>query len=65
MAGKCDICGKSRLSGNKVSHANNRSKKVSKPNVQSVKSVGAHGGSVRVHACTRCIRSGKVNKKVS
>jgi ribosomal protein L28 len=32
--------------------------------VQSVKAVGAHGGHVRVHACTRCIRSGKV-KKVS
>ena len=65
MAGKCEICGKGRLSGNKVSHANNKSKKVSKPNVQSVKAVGPHGGSVRVHACTRCIRSGKVSKKVS
>ncbi len=64
MAGKCEICGKGRLSGNKVSHANNKSKKVSKPNVQTVKAVGPHGGNVRVHACTRCIRSGKV-KKVS
>ena len=62
MAGKCDICGKGKLSGNKVSHSNNRSKKSSKPNVQSVKTVGLHGGHVRMHVCTRCIRSGKVRK---
>lgn len=64
VAGTCEICGKGRLSGNKVSHANNKSKKVSKPNVQSVKAVNAHGAHVRMHVCTRCIRSGKV-KKVS
>ena len=64
MAGTCDICGKGRLSGNKVSHANNKSKKSSKPNIQSVKAVGAHGAHVRMNVCTRCIRSGKV-KKVS
>ena len=64
MAGKCDICGKGALSGNKVSHANNKTKKVSKPNLQSIKAVSAHGAHVRMHVCTRCIRSGKV-KKVS
>jgi large subunit ribosomal protein L28 len=64
VAGTCEICGKGKLSGNKVSHANNRSKKVSKPNLQSIKAVGPHGSHVRMHVCTRCIRSGKV-KKVS
>ena len=64
VAGKCEICGKGKLSGNKVSHANNKSKKMSKPNIQSIKSVTASGSHVRIHACTRCIRSGKV-KKVS
>ncbi len=64
VAGKCDICGKGKLSGNKVSHANNKSKKMSKPNLQSVKAVAAKGSHVRLHVCTRCIRSGKV-KKVS
>lgn len=62
MAGKCDICGKGKLSGNKVSHSNNKSKKSSKPNVQSVKSVAQNGAHIRVKACTRCIRSGKVKK---
>jgi large subunit ribosomal protein L28 len=64
VAGKCDICGKGKLSGNKVSHANNRSKKMSKPNLQLVKAVETNGTHVRLHVCTRCIRSGKV-KKVS
>jgi len=64
VAGKCDICGKGKLSGNKVSHANNRSKKMSKPNLQSIKTVSDKGSHVRMHVCTRCIRSGKV-KKVS
>ena len=64
MAGTCEICGKGKLSGNQVSHANNKTKKVSKPNIQSVKAVGPHGAHVRIKACTRCIRSGKV-KKVS
>lgn len=64
VAGTCQICGKGTLKGNKVSHANNKSKKVSKPNIQSVKALGSNGAHVRMHVCTRCIRSGKV-KKVS
>lgn len=64
VAGKCQICGKGALSGNKVSHANNRSKKISKPNLQSIKALSPNGGHIRMHVCTRCIRSGKV-KKVS
>ena len=64
VAGTCQICGKGKLSGNQVSHANNKTKKVSKPNLQYVKAVGPHGSHIRLHVCTRCIRSGKV-KKVS
>ena len=64
MAGTCQICGKGALKGNKVSHANNRSKKISKPNLQSIKALGPGGSHVRMHVCTRCLRSGKI-KKVS
>jgi large subunit ribosomal protein L28 len=64
VSGTCQICGKGKLSGNKVSHANNKSKKTSKPNLQAVKAVSTNGTHVRLHVCTRCIRSGKV-KKVS
>jgi len=31
---RCDLTGKKRLVGNNVSHANNRTKRVSQPNVQ-------------------------------
>jgi len=64
VAGTCQICGKGALKGNKVSHANNRSKKISKPNLQSIKALGPGGSHVRMHVCTRCLRSGKI-KKVS
>ncbi len=62
MAGTCQICGKGALKGNQVSHANNKNKKFSKPNVQSIKALGPKGSHVRMHVCTRCIRSGKVKK---
>lgn len=62
MAGTCDICGKGALSGNRVSHSNSKSKKVSKPNIQVVRALGAHGSHMRLHVCTRCIRTGKVKK---
>ncbi|HEY5765296.1 MAG TPA: 50S ribosomal protein L28 [Candidatus Deferrimicrobiaceae bacterium] len=58
---KCEICGKGPLFGNNVSHANNKTRKTWKPNVQRVKTVS--GGTVRhVRACTRCIKSGRVAK---
>ena len=62
MAGKCKICGKGTLKGNQVSHANNKTKKMSKPNLQSVKTLGPNGQHTRMNVCTRCIRSGKVKK---
>jgi large subunit ribosomal protein L28 len=62
VAGTCQVCGKGALKGNNVSHANNKSKKFSKPNLQTVKAVGAQGSHVRLTVCTRCLRSGKVKK---
>ncbi len=62
VAGTCQICGKGKLTGNRVSHANNKNKKVSKPNLQAVRVVAANGSHVRLHVCTRCIRTGKVRK---
>lgn len=58
---KCEICGKGPLFGNNVSHANNKTRKIWKPNVQRVRTVS--GGTVRhVRVCTRCIKSGRVVK---
>ena len=61
---KCSLCGKGPNFGHNVSHANNRTKKMWKPNIQRVKSVT--GGTVRhIKVCTACIKSGKVAKSVS
>lgn len=61
MARSCHYCEKKRLVGNKVSHANNKTKRKSYPNLQSVRA-NLSGTVRRVNACTRCIRSGLVQK---
>jgi large subunit ribosomal protein L28 len=61
MARSCFYCEKKRLVGNNVSHANNKTKKKSFPNIQSVRVV-VKKAVMRVNACTRCIRSGIVQK---
>ena len=59
MARKCDICGKGTVTGNKVSHAKNRTRREWKPNL--VKTRAAVGKNHRrVVICTRCLRSGKM-----
>lgn len=61
MAFTCSHCNKRRLVGNNVSHANNKTKKISHPNLQRVKA-NINGTVRRVMACTRCIRSGFIQK---
>ena len=56
---KCQVCGKSVSFGIKVSHSHRRSNKMWKPNIRKVRAV-VNGTPVRVYACTRCMRSGKV-----
>jgi len=63
MARTCDICGKGTVTGNKVSHANNRTKRTWKANLHSVRAmVGKSKTTLKV--CTRCLRSGKVVKAI-
>ncbi|MBI5740020.1 MAG: 50S ribosomal protein L28 [Nitrospirae bacterium] len=59
----CSVCGKKKMSGNNVSHANNRTKRVFMPNLQKIKIETAHGAR-KQSVCTRCLRSGKVKKIV-
>lgn len=63
MAFMCDLCQKKPVSGNNVSHANNKTKRVFHPNIQTVRAIvdGAHK---RIRVCTRCLRSGLVKKAV-
>ena len=63
MARECEICGKSRATGNNVSHANNRTRRVFRPNLQPIRAL-INGATRRILACTRCLRSGKIKKAV-
>jgi large subunit ribosomal protein L28 len=63
MSRICEVCGKKPAVGNNVSHANNKSKTVWRPNLQKLRCFDEKTGAVkRVKACTRCIRSGFVKK---
>lgn len=61
MAQSCFYCEKKRLVGFNVSHSNNKTKKRFHANIQKVRAV-VKGTVRRVNACTRCIRSGLVQK---
>lgn len=59
----CDICGKGRMVGNNVSHANNRTKRVFNVNLQTIRAL-INGATRRIRVCTRCIRNGTIKKSV-
>ncbi len=63
MAKVCEICGKKPTTGNNVSHAHNKTRKVWYPNLQKVKAVN-NGTVLSIKVCTLCIRSGAVTKAV-
>jgi large subunit ribosomal protein L28 len=57
----CHVCGKGVAFGNNVSHANNRTRRVWKPNLQ-VARVVVRGRITKVKVCTRCLNAGKVRR---
>ncbi len=63
MAYMCDLCGKKHQSGHNVSHANNKTKRVFNPNLQTVRAL-INGATKRIRVCTRCLRTGLVRKAV-
>jgi len=58
---RCEICGKGPQFGAQVSHAHNVSSKKRYPNIQRVR-VLIKGAPRALHVCTRCLRSGRVQK---
>ncbi|ADU66482.1 50S ribosomal protein L28 [Desulfurispirillum indicum] len=56
MARRCEICGKQPQVNNNVSHANNKTKKRSLPNLKS-QELTVNGLTKRVKICTSCIRT--------
>ena len=61
MARVCAICNKGTVSGNNISHAHNLTRRKWLPNLQKVRAV-INGANQRILVCTRCLRSGKVEK---
>ncbi len=62
MARRCEICGKGPMSGHKISHAHNVSKRRFMPNIQRVKVRFPNGEVKRIKVCTKCLKAGKVVK---
>ena len=58
---KCDICGKGVHFGNNVSHSHRRSNRIWNSNVRNVK-CKVNGTTKSMHVCTRCLRSGAVER---
>ena len=63
MAKYCEVCKKGVVSGNNVSHSHRISKRKWAPNVQRVKVI-VNGTTKRMYVCTRCLRSGLVERSV-
>ncbi|MGK5086090.1 50S ribosomal protein L28 [Bdellovibrionota bacterium FG-2] len=63
MSRKCDICAKGPTTGNLVSHSNIKTRTRWLPNVKKMKAV-VKGNTETVRVCTRCIRSGKIQRPV-
>ena len=61
MAQICELCGKKPVFGNRVSHAHNVTSRRWLPNLQRVR-VLVNTAVRRMNVCTRCIRSGRVEK---
>ncbi|EQC51745.1 50S ribosomal protein L28 [Bacteriovorax sp. DB6_IX] len=58
MARTCDLTGKRRLVGNKVSHANNKTKMTQKPNLQTKRVFDpVTGETIKLRLSTRAIRT--------
>lgn len=62
MARICALCGKGPSTGNRVSHANNKTKRRWLPNLQTVRVLDENGQRKRIRVCTSCISAGKVRK---
>ena len=61
MSKVCEMCGKGTVAGHSISHAHNVSNRTWKANLQRVRAT-VDGVTRRIWVCTRCLRSGLVEK---
>ena len=60
---KCSVCNKGVTFGHNVSHSNRKTNRMWKPNIRKVKAV-VNGTPKTVDVCSRCVRSGKVERAI-
>ena len=58
---KCSVCGKGVHFGNQISHSHRRSNKIFRSNLKHVSIITPQGNKT-VYVCTRCLRSGAVER---
>lgn len=61
MSRVCSVCGKAKLSGNKVSHSNRKTPRLYNANVQKVRVVN-DGVVASQYVCARCLKSNKIER---
>ena len=58
---RCYACGKGVAFGNNVSHANNKTRRTWRPNLQ-VARIELDGKIQKIKVCTRCLNAGKIKR---
>ncbi|MDL2206918.1 50S ribosomal protein L28 [Eubacteriales bacterium OttesenSCG-928-N13] len=59
----CEVCHKGISHGNNVSHSHRKTRRTWAPNTQRIR-VLVNGAPQRMTVCTRCMRSGKVERAI-
>jgi large subunit ribosomal protein L28 len=63
MSRRCEICDKGLTFGIQYSHSHRRTNRTWAPNIKKVKAI-VNGTPTTLRVCTRCLRSGKVQRAV-
>lgn len=61
---KCEICSKDVTFSQQVSHSNRKTSRTLKPNIQTVRTNAGGNTTKKVNVCTRCLKSGKVERAI-
>lgn len=61
MGRACEVCGKGKRYGKKVSFSNRKSSRSWSPNLRRVKAM-VDGSPKRINVCTKCLKSGLVER---
>ncbi len=61
MSRKCHVCGRGPSTGFAVSHSNRHTKRRWLPNLQKIRIIEG-GAPARRYVCSRCLRSGRVQR---